>query len=123
MRGCQMPPQAIGFILFKTQQRILFSPSKTKKTKEEHIECYLEMNQLYKPKSFSLPCSGMAGAVCNRLQHSTQSLLPPTPTPPWGLPVGTQHPDCIRAESRDPPVRLLLGTAAGADLSPSPALL
>lgn len=46
MCGCQMSPQAIGFILY-AQQYLLFSPCKTKKTKEKYIECYLEMNQLY----------------------------------------------------------------------------
>lgn len=97
-RGCQI---AIGFILC-AQQHLLFSPRKTEETKEKYIECYLKMNQLYKPKSFS-PCHAvggscrLAGAVCHRLQHSTQPLLPPTPT--WGLPEGAWHPACIRAES------------------------
>lgn len=78
--GCQMSSQAIGFILC-AQQYLLFSPCKTEKTKEKYIECYLEMNQLYKPMSFS-PCHAvgwscrLAGAVCHRLQHSTQPCSP-----------------------------------------------
>lgn len=116
MCRCPMSSQAIGFILC-AQQYLLFSPCKTKKTKEKHIECYLEMNQLHKPMSFS-PCRALgwscrlAGAVCTGCSTAHSPSCSPHRQHYGGsqwVP-GTQPASGLRAET--PPERLLLGTAA-----------
>lgn len=101
MRGYQMLPQAIAFILC-AQEHLLFSPCKTKKTKEKYIECYFEMNQLNKSVFLSL---GWSCRLAELFATGCSTAHSPSCPPHQQHHEGSQWvPDtCIRAQSRDPP--------------------